>query len=145
VLIKAELPLTEQQQVLLSEVILTERGFRVYKEVPLFSSSIDMVLLNERNELTAIEFKLFNWKKALDQVKKHSICFDYLYICLLKQKTKEARKKVEHVCVQSGIGLFYFSVREDGRPILEEVQRPRKIENTWQKKKNDLIKYLLGH
>ncbi|WP_208587277.1 hypothetical protein [Gracilibacillus suaedae] len=137
--------LTELQQVELSIKILAERNLKVFKEVPLFSSSIDMIAINNNNELSAIEFKLRNWKKAIDQVKKHSIAVDYMSICILKPKNKVTREKIEDVCKQEKTGLLYFYLDEKGNPEIFEAVKPIKSDFYWDVQKESLLNMLLEY
>ena len=55
----------------------------VYIEVPVFCRSVDLVIQEKQNaEIFAIEFKLHDWKRAIQQAQSVGLCFDYLYICL---------------------------------------------------------------
>ena len=55
----------------------------VYIEVPVFCRSVDLVIQEKENaEIFAIEFKLHDWKRAIQQAQSVGLCFDYLYICL---------------------------------------------------------------
>ena len=57
----------------------------VYIEVPVFCRSVDLVIQEKQNaEIFAIEFKLHDWKRAIQQAQSVGLCFDYLYICLLR-------------------------------------------------------------
>lgn len=136
--------LTEFQQVELSMKILTERNLKIFKEVPLFSSSIDMITINNNEEVSAIEFKLRNWKKAIDQVKKHSIAVDYMSICILKPKNRITREKIEDVCKQENTGLLYFNLDEKGNPELFEAVKPIKSDFYWDVQRESLLNMLLG-
>ena len=60
-------------------------------EVPVFSRSVDMVEYDSlNNTLTAIEFKISDWKRAISQLKNVEICFDYLVLCIPKPKTQKS-------------------------------------------------------
>ncbi|NMH70734.1 hypothetical protein HF072_18295 [Bacillus sp. RO3] len=124
--------------------ILTERNLKIFKEVPLFSSSIDMITINNNEEVSAIEFKLRNWKKAIDQVKKHSIAVDYMSICILKPKNRITREKIEDVCKQENTGLLYFNLDEKGNPELFEAVKPIKSDFYWDVQRESLLNMLLG-
>ena len=53
----------------------------IFIEVPVFCRSVDLVIEEKRTSIiSAIEFKLHDWKRALQQVQSVGICFDYLYI-----------------------------------------------------------------
>lgn len=135
--------ITEKHQVELSEQIFSKGNWRIYKEVPLFSSSIDMVLIDENKNVIAIEFKLKNWKRAISQVKKHCIAVDYMYICILKPKNKETQHNIESVCKKEGTGLYYFYFDEEQNPCLLEAVKPQKSKYVWQKQRENLLSTLL--
>ena len=52
----------------------------VFYEIPVFSRSVDLVLQDNNKYLTAIEFKLHDWKQAIKQALCVEMCFDYLCI-----------------------------------------------------------------
>lgn len=57
----------------------------VYIEVPVFCRSVDLVIQEKQNaEIFAIEFKLHDWKRAIQQAQSVGLCFDYLYITIQK-------------------------------------------------------------
>jgi len=134
---------SEIKQVEIVKKELIDCGHRVFLEVPLFSSSVDMVVLNSENKLTAIELKLKDWKRALNQVKLHTICMDYLYICILELKTIDGKKRVENSCLKTGIGLYYLDVNGEA-PNLKEVVKPKMNNFVWSKMKNELYNYLIN-
>lgn len=135
--------LTELEQVELSKKILSKKNLKIFTEVPLFSSSVDMITLNNKKEIFAIEFKLRNWKKAIEQAKKHKIAVDYTSICILKPKNKITREKIEYKCNKEKIGLIYFDFDQDGNPELYEAVKPKKSEICWNIQKEDLLNRLL--
>ncbi|MES9784999.1 hypothetical protein ABWK43_29830 [Bacillus thuringiensis] len=134
--------ISEQQLVETSEMILNKKGFQTFKEVPLFSSSIDMIVIKDQT-INAIEFKLRNWKKAVQQVLRHSICVDYMYVCVPRFKKEETRENIEQTVLLHGVGLFYFYYNENDEAILEEKIKPQKSRTVWEKKKSDLMTTLM--
>lgn len=134
--------LTEYELVTLTEKLFVNMNFLVFKEVPIFSSSVDMILV-KNDYVYAIEFKLQNWKRAIEQVKKHEISVDYMYICLPKMKKESTRKNIESKCHEEGVGLFYVNL-ENGKHNVEEVIRPKRPNCVWKKQKESLLNYLIG-
>ena len=79
----------------------------VYIEVPVFCRSVDLVIQEKQNaEIFAIEFKLHDWKRAIQQAQSVGLCFDYLYICLPKPKTNSSASKISDTCISNGVGLI---------------------------------------
>lgn len=55
---------------------------KIYIEVPVFSRSVDLVEFDSHSrKITAVEFKISDWKRAIRQLSDISICFDYLILC----------------------------------------------------------------
>lgn len=53
----------------------------VYIEVPVFCRSVDLVIQEKQNaEIFAIEFKLHDWKRAIQQAQSVGLCFDYVML-----------------------------------------------------------------
>ena len=56
---------------------------KIYLEVPIFSASCDMLIYNdESGDIHAIEFKLKNWRQAINQAARHKLAVDYCWICM---------------------------------------------------------------
>ena len=78
----------------------------VYRwQVPLHNRVIDLVALNEKDELTSVEFKLKDWKRALEQARANSNAFDYVYVCLPGGKYLEKLKREAN---ESGVGVMVY-------------------------------------
>jgi hypothetical protein len=60
---------------------LKRQGVSVAWEAALFGRSIDLAYKYEE-DLVAVEFKLKDWRRALQQAQHHKIGADYVYICL---------------------------------------------------------------
>lgn len=132
----------------ISEVELLNSFINVYKnneikmhiEVPVFSRSVDLVIQDTRKEtITAIEFKKHDWKRAIMQVQRVSLCFDYLYICILKPKTQKGYHSVMNNCEAKGIGLFMYDINEKA---FEKFINCPKAETVWSTQKLRVIGYL---
>ena len=112
----------------------------VYLEVPVFCRSVDLVLHDEKHKkLTAIEFKLHDWKKAIMQAQTVGICFDYLSICLPKPKTSNAVVKVTEACISNKVGLIFYDTLSER---FETVVRSPMTSAVWKTQKEKIIKYL---
>lgn len=110
------------------------------KEVPVFTRSVDLVEYNKKtDELTAIEFKISDWKRALNQLKKVDTCFDYLVLCVPRPKTGKCREKIEIECAARGVGLYYWFNNSFCHVCVEKNTR-----EIWNIQKHHIIEYLLG-
>lgn len=74
-------------------------------EIPFLSRCIDMVLIDNSDKITTIEFKLTKWKDAIAQAYDHMRGADYAYVCLPKKKPSENLIKE---LKQNGIGLLLY-------------------------------------
>lgn len=109
-------------------------------EVPVFCRSVDLVIQNKiSSELSAIEFKLHDWKRAIQQVLDVRLCFDYLYICLPKPKTEPLINYIYNSCKLRKIGLIFFDVKANS--FVTELEAPKMLD-IWDKEKNRIISYL---
>lgn len=109
-------------------------------EVPVFARSVDLVEFNkDTNELTAIEFKINDWKRALNQLHKVESCFDYLILCIPSPKTKKCMDRIEKACNEGGVGLFYWSKAEN---LFMHACVERKTSGIWDLQKSHIIDYL---
>ena len=60
-----------------------DKGLHYRTEVPLYRSKIDMVTVNpDNNQVVAIEAKISNWYRALQQATSYSMCADKVYLAL---------------------------------------------------------------
>lgn len=74
-------------------------------EIPFLSRCIDMVLIDNSDKITTIEFKLTKWKDAIAQAYDHMRGADYAYVCLPKKKPSE---NLIRELKQNGIGLLLY-------------------------------------
>jgi len=87
-----------------------KNDFRCIKEVKLYNRKIDLLLIgkNKNSPRIAIEFKLKDWKKAIQQVLSYQLIADYVYIALyLKNETLVDTNLVK----MYGIGLIVANSR----------------------------------
>ena len=90
------------------------------EEVPFFSRSIDMIILNNDNEIISIEFKLRDIKSVYEQAKKCLLCSDYVYVCLPKRNLQNENCELFK---QSGIGIIFV---DDEVSIYQEAKQSQK-------------------
>ena len=113
---------------------------KYYSEVPVFSRSVDIVKFDEENNtLTAIELKINDWKRAINQVLNVSMCFDYLAICIPRPKTLIGQKKIIDYCSEIGIGIYFFNNEDQ---VFEHLCLEKKTKDIWDKQKNQIFKYI---
>lgn len=96
-------------------------------EVPYMSRCIDMVLVDKDYNLITIEFKLKNWKKAIEQAKDHRLGADKSYICL--PKSKNISQKLLAESNKSGVGILMWE--ENNKNAFEEISSPKPNELRW--------------
>lgn len=112
----------------------------IYKEVPVYSRSVDLVEYNiNTKELTAIEFKINDWKRALKQLNCITMCFDYLVLCIPKPKTQKCILNISETCKQGGIGLYLW---DDENDIFTHDCMEINTKTIWEIQKQSIIKYL---
>lgn len=129
--------ITEAEQVEIGEKWFLSKGYQAHKEVPIFSSSLDLLLVDQANNYHGIEFKLFNWKRVINQAVKHRIALDYISIFLNMPKQKQTVEKIIQECEINGLGLYFIEI--DGS--ITQSLSPSK--NTiWQVEKDRISKFI---
>jgi hypothetical protein len=97
-------------------------------EVPYLSRCIDMVLVDDEYKIISIEFKLRDWRKAIQQAKDHKLGSDKAYICL--PRPKKVSNQLMEECKKNNIGIYFYN-KDDEHP-LEEVVTPFIEEYRWE-------------
>jgi hypothetical protein len=129
----------EQRNLFLSSI--KNDNDRLYCEVPVFCRSVDLVIHDTlRNTITAIEFKLSNWKKAVKQALSVAISFDYVEICVPLPRTDKGKSSILEYCDSLGIGVYFFNV--DSYEFLHMLL-PQKVVMIWEYQRISVINYLL--
>jgi hypothetical protein len=77
-----------------------------------------------RQEITAVEFKLHNWRRALAQARDHRLGADYAYVCM---PTRPVSEQMRSEFKRLGIGLFWFT-SEGSWPFETMLAAPRSEE-----------------
>ncbi len=112
----------------------------IYKEVPVFSRSVDLVEYNAHTkEITAIEFKINDWKRALNQLLVVSPCFDYLVLCYPKPKTEKCLNQIRSSCIRRGVGLVLWDSKSN---TFSNVCDAQGISALWDVQKLQIITYI---
>lgn len=120
---------------------LSDKGsFFAQQEVPVFCRSVDLVVHDHNTEiLTAIEFKLHDWKRAIDQVQSIRFCFDYSCICMPKPITDHTLKILIQACKERDIGLILYDIKENR---FETVNTTPQRQQVWSIQKKKIVNYL---
>jgi hypothetical protein len=82
---------------------LNLQNFKLVKEVPNMGQSVDLVAERD-NQLTFIEGKISDWKRALIQCKAHELVADYIYIAIASVTVSESFLKEAR---NSGYGIIH--------------------------------------
>lgn len=93
----------------------------IAREVPFLSRCIDLVLISSNGEIISIEFKIKNWRHAIEQAKNHMLGADRAYICLPE---KNLSKQLHEALEDSSIGLFFYSPDKPNK-MIEAVPAPQ--------------------
>lgn len=112
----------------------------LFKEIPVFSRSVDLVEYDTHlNKITAIEFKIKDWKRAINQLITVSTCFDYLVLCLPKPKTEKCLSNIKSKCSEIGIGLITW---ESDNNVFTKECNPKEVDILWKVQKRQIISYI---
>lgn len=118
--------------------LLQDKYDGVFLEVPLYNRCIDAVLLRDR-ELTTIEFKIKDWRRAIRQIRTHLVAADYSYLCMPEKRIPE---ELSRLLSEIGIGLLLYNV--ESRNFTESIPpRPSIVQHPSIKEK--VLKYLSFH
>ncbi|PXV62140.1 hypothetical protein [Halanaerobium congolense] len=112
----------------------------VHLEIPYMSKVIDMVIIENNNRIITIEFKLQNWRKALNQAKVHKYGADEAYICMPEPK-QGFKKEFIKLLKKKGIGLFKYDSKK--QIPFEKIVDAREEANRWQPR-IDLLKEMIA-
>lgn len=93
-------------------------GFQTFREVPLLTRQIDLVGLNH-DSIIAVELKVKNWQKALQQALSYRLCADKVYVAVAKQFVHRVNRSM---CEDFGIGIL--GVDGSVNVVLQAMQSP---------------------
>ncbi len=115
---------------------LEKKGYSYYQEVKFFTRQIDLIAIKTK-EIIAIEVKVENWQKALQQALTCKLCANKVYIAFWHEHIDRIPQKklkkhgigllavngsVERVIKARKSQLFFKQNREE---ILREIMRKR--------------------
>lgn len=115
------------------------KSAKLYTEVPVFSRCVDLVVLNGKKQVIAIEFKKEKWKEAIEQALRVSTGFDFLEICILKPQHEELQEEIISICRESGIGVYFMNPKN---MKVKKVLQSKRNASVWKVQKKDIKKYL---
>jgi hypothetical protein len=92
--------------------------------VPILGRCIDLAYVDGRT-ITTVEFKLRDWRRALEQARDHRLSADHAYVCMPRRQVTE---KMRSELVSAGIGLLFFV--ESGTWPFETVLGAPRSEDT---------------
>lgn len=128
----------EQRELFIEKFSISDSP--IYKEIPVYNRSVDLVKHNITNHtISAIEFKTKNWKRAVQQVLDVSISFDFLEICIEEPKTPKAQEKIRTICDNLGIGVYFFN--QETLSFTKSIES-KKVESIWESQREKVIEYL---
>lgn len=74
-----------------------------HREVPMYSRRIDVVgISKDYSNITAVEMKVRDWKKALRQANLYRLCADYVYVAMYYKHIPRDLESFR----SKGIGVF---------------------------------------
>lgn len=95
-----------------------KRGYKTYREVRIKRRRMDLVCL-EGNELVAIEVKVKNWKRALQQAVVYRLCADKVWVSIWHKNVHNIEKGLFD---KYGIGVL--NIKKEG---IRVVKKPKKV------------------
>lgn len=111
-------------------------GFTYRLEVPLHNRIVDLAALDEEGNLVGVEFKLSDWKRALNQALTNKLSFNYIYVCVPKKRFIERlRAEAESV----GVGIM---VVDPTTGVICVELNAKRIEKQWPPNHKLLRSYL---
>lgn len=99
--------ISESQLVKVVQDRLSVYGYRTFSEVPFMYRSIDVVVLDGKGRYIAIEAKIADWRRAIQQAKPCLLGADKVYIVMPASRTSCVDMDVLR---QFGIGLVAVGV-----------------------------------
>jgi len=100
---------SEQAYVIDALKRLRRLGVKCRREVALMGRSADLVFLHDE-KLYSVEFKLHDWRRALNQAKDHRIGVERAYVCMPGRAVTQA---MMDEATALGIGFLLYQDNED--------------------------------
>jgi len=101
-----------------------EKGWYYTTEVPFYRSKIDFVTVNPRNkEVIAIEAKISNWYRAIQQATSYTLCANKVYLAMWHEFAHRVNRDFLD---RYGIGLMSVNGTVD---VLHKARKSRDANN----------------
>ena len=122
------------EAMLVSRVLLFLRsfGFIPKCEVPSMGGKIDLVALNMRGDLFAIEAKISAVQRVLEQCEGHYLCADFICIAW---GSKNVSPDLFTVCSERGYGIIHYPPSG----LCEWVIKPKRNHKIWKPQRRVLL------
>lgn len=126
VVLDKKINVTELQMQKLYIKHLEEMGIKdIEEEVFMLGGLCDVVYIDKRRRFICVELKLTDWRKVIEQAKKHFLMTPYVYICMPLPSIYK-RNKIEAIVEKEGLGLVwwnYENVKGKTQTILWKTER----------------------
>jgi len=99
-----------------------DRGYRVFDEARLFARNIDVVG-KRRDEICAVEIKIHDWKRAIEQACLNLRIADYSYVALPESTWARLNKRLYKDVQETGLGVI--SVDGFAKEVIEPAPSDR--------------------
>jgi hypothetical protein len=105
--------------------LIEDESITACREVPVLGRFVDLAYIKGRT-VVAIEFKISNWRKAVQQSRDHKLGADFAYICMPRRiVTDKMRKEI----LAAGVGLKFYC--EEGDWPFEEIIPAPRSKDVW--------------
>lgn len=115
---------------------LIDKDTRIFLEVPSLGQSVDVAWISGE-EITFIEAKVNDWRRALKQCEKHFLVADYIWIAVAMKTVNEALLDQARTL---GIGVMHY---KDG--LVLKCLDAKKNEKIWRPQNEVMKNYLTSN
>lgn len=107
-----------------------EKNYSVFDEVKLFQRRIDIIARN-RNVLIAVELKLRNWRRAVEQACLDLRVSNYAFVALPETLWNRIDRRIYYEAYSHGLGLLSVDgeARQVMRPEHSKILQPSLRQN----------------
>ena len=104
-----------------------KKNFIVKREIRIGFCRADIVAF-KKNNVTAVELKLKDWKKAIVQAKNYQLGADYVYLAFPLLKSYNVLRKAETILQKEGIGLLVINEKDSSvKKIINSKKSKKKM------------------
>ena len=114
----------ESELVAITKKYYQDREYLIIDEIPICQNCCDLVAKKD-GQITAIEVKLRDWKRVLNQVRCHGQAADYVTISIA---FKNIPKAFKDECIENGYGILHYNWESK---TLDNILEPRR-QDPWQ-------------